>query len=157
MVEGTVFLRLADASDESLLLAWRNTPIIYEGYYTQNKPIGWEENEEWHAKRNQDRRQFVIMLKQDTSLRAIGGVTIAQRDYWSPEIGFSIGETTLWGQGYGREAVRLGLEWLKGEGYKHCHTTVLKKNERSIRLLKSLGFEYLGEARKGEIWMQREL
>ena len=84
-------------------------------------------------------------------------VTIGQLDHWSPEIGYFIGEVSLWGHGIGKEAVKQSMDWLQERGYEYCHTTVLGKNERSIRLLKSLGFTKLGEAREGEIWMTKRL
>lgn len=152
-----ILLRKATESDMALILAWRNNPLIYQGYYTQTEPIEWEGHCEWWGRRNSDWREFMVLLKQGDSIREIGAVTFGQLDHWSPEIGYCIGEVSLWGKGYGKEAVNLACEWLKERGYKHTHTTVPKGNERSIRLLKSLKFKYLGEARKGEIWMQKKL
>lgn len=84
-------------------------------------------------------------------------VTIGQMEHWSPEIGYYIGEVSLWGKGIGKEAVKLALDYLHQNGKEYCHTTILDNNERSIRLVKSLGFEYLGPAREGESWYQKKL
>ncbi len=89
--------------------------------------------------------------------RRIGVVTIGQLDHWSPEIGYYIGEKSLWGQGYGCKAVELATEHLKGLGKAYCHTTVKTDNESSLRLLEKLGFEILGAARHGEIWLTKKL
>jgi len=150
-------LRLTKATEDdlTLMMAWRSNPLLYEGFVQQAKPLTWEEHTKWFQSRNKDWRTFIIEYEG----RKIGVVTIGQLDHWSPEIGYYIGDTTLWGRGLGKEAVKLALDWLRGEGYKYCHTTVKKDNKRSYGLLKSLGFEYLGEARKeyGEVWVTKSL
>lgn len=146
-------LRNASEADLPLIMAWRSNPLIFKGFYQQNKPLAWEEHLNWWNSRNEDWREFIIIYDD----RAIGVVTIGQLDHWSPEIGYYIGEVSLWGKGIGKDAVRLGLEKLREYGKEYCHTTVFKSNKRSVRLLKSLGFKYLGKARPDEIWMQKEL
>jgi len=138
-------------------MAWRSNPLIFQGFYSQKEPLTWEEHIEWWHSRNQDWRMFIICLKEETDIREIGLVSIGQLDHWSPEIGYFIGEISLWGKGYGGEAVKLACEWLKTKGKQYTHTTILDNNERSIRLIKSLGFEYLGKARKEESWYQKKL
>ena len=146
-------LKLATDNDLELVMAWRSNPDIYAGFYTQKKPLEWGEHIRWWRSRNHDWREFIIWL--DT--RRIGVVSIGQLDHWSPEIGYFIGETSLWHQGYGKEAVKLTLAWLKEYGKEYCHTTVLKHNSHSISLLISLGFEVLGKAREGELWLTKKL
>lgn len=145
-----IYLRPTIESDYLLTMAWRSNPDLYQGFYQQGKPLKWEEHIAWYLSRNKDWRNFIIMFDD----RPVGVVTIGQLDHWSPEIGYYIGETTLWGKGIGKEAVRLALEYIKGCGKDYCHTTILKTNQRSIRLVKSLGFEYMAEARKGELWFR---
>ena len=99
----------------------------------------------------------MIVLAEGIVMREVGIVTIGQLDHWSPEIGYYIGEVSLWGKGFGKEAVSLALDWLKEHGKEYCHTTIMDDNERSIQLIKSLRFEYLGKAREGESWYQRRL
>jgi len=146
-------LREITHDDLELTMTWRSDPDTYQGFYTQQKPLTWEEHYNWNKNRNKDWRTFVIILND----RRIGVVTIGQLDHWCPEIGFYIGEKSLWGQGYGKKAVQLGLDWIKNYGRDYVHTTVLKSNTRSLRLLKSLGFKILGDARENEAWMQKKL
>jgi len=148
-----IYLNEATKDDLELMMAWRSHPLVYEGFYTQTKPLKWDEHFDWFTTRNKDWRTFIILFES----RKVGIVTIGQLDHWSPEIGYYIGEVTLWGQGVGKEAVSLALRWLKDRGYKYTHTTVLSKNKRSLELLKSLGFEILGNARKGELWLTKSL
>ena len=112
---------------------WKNFIIIYEKK-VQVEDFGFEVEE-----------------------RRIGGLTIGQLDHWSPEIGYYIGEKSLWGKGIGKEVVKAAMEWIKEYGRDYTHTTVKDDNERSIRLLTSLGFERLGPARPGESWYQKKI
>ena len=143
----------ATNSDLELMMAWRSNPLIYEGFYQQTKPLKWEEHVNWFNSRNKDWRTFIIEYEG----RKIGIVTIGQLDHWSPEIGYYLGEVSLWGRGLGKGAVGLALDWLKTYGKEHAHTTVLKSNKRSLNLLKSLGFKILGDAREGEVWLQKAM
>lgn len=148
-------VELVEATDDDieLCMAWRSNPLIYNGFYTQKAPLTWGEHIAWWYSRNQDWRQFIIQYYG----RNVGVVTIGQLDHWSPEIGYYIGEVTLWGQGVGRKAVLAALEWLRGQGKRYCHTTVLESNTRSLRLLQGLGFHTLGMAREGELWLVKDL
>ena len=146
-------LRQANEDDLPLIMAWRSNPLIYEGFYQQNEPLTWPEHIDWWNSRNKDWRTFIIELDN----RKVGVVNIGQLDHWSPEIGYFIGEVSLWGQGIGKKAVGLALQWLKEYGKQYAHTTILDNNKRSINLIKALGFRRLGKARDGESWYQIKL
>lgn len=152
-----IYLREATEQDLELLMAWRSNPVVYEGFYQQNAPLEWEEHLGWWKSRNKDWRTFIIVLVSAYRDRKVGVVTIGQLDHWNPEIGYYIGEVSLWGKGIGKEAVKLGINWLKERGYKACHTTVKIENKRSANLLWKLGFQVLGGAREGEIWLSKPL
>ena len=147
-----IFLQEATETDLPLMMAWRSNPLIYEGFYTQTKSLTWEEHIKWWESRY-NWKSFIVCLLLNNRIRKIGVVTLGQLDHWNPEIGFYIGEVSLWGQGYGKEAVALGVEWLKEHGYTATHTTVKKDNKGSLKLLQSLGFEITNEAREGEVWL----
>lgn len=100
---------------------------------------------------------FMVCLVEGFSVREIGYMNISPLQYWSPEIGIIIGEVSLWNQGYGTEAFRLGLGLLKSWGYEHTMTTVLDTNLAAIKMLKKLGFNRTTRARKGESRYEREL
>ena len=164
-------VRLEEATEKDLplMMAWRSNPLVYQGFFQQNAPLDWDEHVKWFRSRNQDWRTFIAWLRiepfppfsncEDYD-RPIGVVTIGQLDHWSPEIGYYIGEVSLWGHGFGKMVVKEGIKWLQGYIKQHphieaVHTTVLKNNKRSVSLLKGLGFERMAEARKDEIWMSR--
>jgi len=150
-----IYLREVTEQDYELMLAWRNDKEISLGFYSQaeGKTISWEEHLNWIESRNKDWRTFIIIYEN----RRIGVLTIGQLDHWCPEIGYYIGEKSLWGKGIVKAAIRLGLEHIKKNGKEYAHTTVKDDNIRSNRVLKSLGFEQTGEAREGETWYQKKL
>ena len=145
---------IREATDEDML-GWmeiRNSPEVYPGFYTQKEPLTLEEHKKWWESRNQDWKKYIIMYQE----KPVGILNIAQLDHWSPEIGYAI-LPQYWGKGIGTMAVRLAIGYIVQRGKQYCHTTVLTKNIRSIRLLDTLGFKFLGEAREGEVWMTKRL
>jgi RimJ/RimL family protein N-acetyltransferase len=69
-------------------------------------------------------------------------------------LGISIGERESWGKGYGRDAVRLLVDY----AFKHhnlvkvCLTTTVD-NERAIRAYEAAGFEREGVLRR-QVWSE---
>jgi len=148
-----VLLREATESDLELIMAWRSNPVIYEGFYSQIKSLTWEEHLNWWETQNKDAKVFIVIFEG----RKVGVVRVNCLSHWAPEIGWYIGEVSLWGKGIGKEAVRLGLDYIKSQGKEYARTTILDSNERGIRLAKSLGFEKLSKAREKESWWQIKL
>ena len=149
-----VTLRAATLDDLPLMMAWRSNPIVYKGFYSQTEPLRWDEHMQWFLSRPSTWRTFIVLY----AGRPVGVVNLGQTEHWSCEIGYYLGEVSLWGSGIGKEAVRLGLKYAKEiMGKEYCHTTIKDDNERSIKLVKSLGFECLGKAREGKSWYQKKL
>lgn len=136
-------------SDRELVLAWRNNPLCMAGCYTQGfgnpHPITWEEHAAWWSSRR-NWKEFIIEYKG----RKIGVLTIGQLDYWEPEIGIVIGETTLWGLGLGKMALERACDYLRECGRKYTRTTILDNNKRSIKLFEGVGYKKIAPARPGE-------
>jgi RimJ/RimL family protein N-acetyltransferase len=151
-----IYLREVREDELELTMAWRSNPLVYEGFYTQDAPLKWKEHFSWWKSRKNWKNLMVVMVNNHIE-RRIGVVTLGQLDHWSPEIGYYIGEVSLWKKGYGTEAVKLGLAYLKDNGYKYCHSTVLTQNIPSAHLLWKLGFQAGGGAREGEIWLTKKL
>jgi len=152
-----IFLRQATSADLALIMSWRSNPLIYQGFFYQDKPLTWEEHYNWWRNRNRDWREFIIVLVEDNFMRDVGVVTIGQLDNWNPEIGYYVGEVSLWNKGIGTEAVKLGCDWLRDKGYEYAHTTIKASNKESIKLIKKLGFKYACQARKGELRYECQL
>jgi RimJ/RimL family protein N-acetyltransferase len=147
-----VLLRRADDGDMALVMSWRSNPDVYKNhFYTQQKPLTWREHKAWWQGRNKDWHEFIIEICDgDFEWRPVGMVTVGQLDNYSPEVGYAIGEVTLWGKGVVTQAVFLVIQWLKNKGYKHLHTTILDSNKASQRVTQKLGFKKVCPARDGE-------
>jgi len=151
-----VSLRQATDADLPLILAWRNNPLVYSGFYTQGKSdhqILWEEHVSWWRSRFNWKVFLIQVTDEGLGIRPVGVVGFAQLDHWSPEIGYYIGEVSLWRKGVAKEGIRQGLEWLKSQGFPACQTTVLEHNEASLHILQSFGFKVVSEAREGELFV----
>ncbi len=174
-----LILREAGYADLPLMMAWRSNAEIYKGFYQQIRPLTWDEHYNWFCSRNQDWRTLIVFCEDGSTYqspinvdgtefetiplrRPIGVVTLGQLDHWSPEIGYYIGEIGLWGKGVGTEAVRLGIEWVRGYASNHTHvthihTTVKDDNIASQKIMRELGFKKGMEARGGEHYWIRKL
>jgi RimJ/RimL family protein N-acetyltransferase len=146
-------LRNATAeADKDFYFKVRNDPKVWPGFYTQRAPLPEAEHMQWWYSRNQDWMKLII----ENDRVPIGILNIANLDHWCPEIGYAL-LSEYHGRGHGTEAVKMALNWLKSRGYGYSRTTVLKNNERSLKLLKRLGFTILGDARPGEVWLTTTL
>jgi RimJ/RimL family protein N-acetyltransferase len=142
----------ANEADKDFYFKVRNDPKVWPGFYTQRAPLTEEEHMNWWYSRNKDWMKLII----ENDRVPIGILNIGNMDHFCPEIGYGL-LSDYHGRGYGTEAVKMALEWLKGRGYKYARTTCLKNNERSMKLLKRLGFTILGDARPGEVWLTTTL
>ena len=76
--------------------------------------------------------------------------------YGNAELGIVIGDRAYWGRGYGRDAVKLVLEY----GFRYCgvrriELTTHAKNERAIRCYRACGFVEEGRPRQ-VLWIDGE-
>ncbi len=151
-----VKLRSVTEMDLPLIFTARSNPDIYQGFYSQKSPLKWEEHYNWWHSRPSSWKSFIIYLD-DESVRPVGLINIGQMEHWSPELGWTLFAVSDWGKGYAKEAVKLAFDYLKSKNYQWCHTTIKMDNERSIHLAWKLGFQVIGGAREGELWLTKEL
>ena len=72
------------------------------------------------------------------------------------ELGIMIGDREYWGRGYGRDAVRLLLDYgFRHLGARRIALTTHAKNERAIRCYLACGFVEEGRPRK-VVWIEGE-
>jgi len=143
-----VTLRPIRETDLPLMLAWGNIPEIWKYLPTSRKGEGltWETHHNWFVNRKR-RVDYMIDIG-----RPVG--VIHATDYLSsdspvkiPEIGLYIGETGVWGQRIGKQALAQMLELLP---QPVAYAVIHPRNKRSIRLFTSLRFKKVGKARKGQ-------
>ena len=150
----TIALKEVKMKDLELVLAWRNNPEVYQGFYEQGylgkKLITWEEHQKFWSKHLDSETYKAWKIYYEG--KDVGIIWLDRLDNIMPEVGIYIGETTLHGKGVGKEALTSILKWLKSTNYQRAHAKILKSNKRSIRLFTSCGFARRGEAREGE-WL----
>lgn len=79
-----------------------------------------------------------------------------QNRYGNLELGILIGDREYWGRGYGREAIKLLLDYgFRYLGARRIDLTTHAKNERAIRCYLACGFVEEGRPRK-VIWIEGE-
>jgi len=154
-----VLLREITSDDMELILAWRSIEKVYQGLYQQSRnkqPLTWEEHYHWWNSRHNWKR-FIIQVNDSITTRDVGYINLGQLDSWKPQIGYAIGEITLWGKGIGKQAVALALDWLRDSGYIKVYTTVLKSNIGGTKVLEGSGFKRMGEGREDEWEYEKDL
>jgi RimJ/RimL family protein N-acetyltransferase len=76
--------------------------------------------------------------------------------YGNLELGIMIGDRAYWGRGYGRECVKLLLDYgFHYLGVRRIVLTTRAKNERAIRCYRACGFVEEGRPRKA-LWIEGE-
>ena len=79
-----------------------------------------------------------------------------QNRHGNLELGIMIGDRAYWGRGYGRDAVRLLLDYgFRYLGARRIGLTTHAKNERAIRCYLACGFVEEGRPRKAA-WIEGE-
>lgn len=158
MNEGTVrvSLREVEEADLELLMAWRSNPLIYQHFTLQTGPLTWEEHLGWWLNRKH-RKDWIVLLQGEEGVRRVGSVNASRLDEPMPEVGLYIGESTLWGKGVGRSALRQVLSKLAKDGYSRCWAGIQAANTRSQNLFESVGFRRRGSESAARLRYERDI
>src|SRR5215469_13973025 len=109
----------------------------------------YEKDFEKHLE-SQEKSDFVI----EVDGKVIGEIGLHEwrnRRAGSASFGVSILDPNYLGQGYGREAINLLLDWsFRVMNYRRIHLETLASNERAVRCYKSCGFVEEGRGRQHE-------
>lgn len=146
-------LRRAEKNDLPLFAEWVNNPEVTNGL-TLYLPMGLWEEEEWFAglsKRPPAERPLTVEIPDGDEWRAIGNVGVHNLDAVAraAEVGIMLGDTSIWNQGYGTEAMQLLID--------HCFETlnlnrvqlyVYEDNVWAIRAYEKVGFVHEGRKRQ---------
>lgn len=102
--------------------------------------------EAW-TKTDEDRARFAI--EADSKFLGYCQLVTLQRRHGIFELGILIGDRDYWGRGYGREVVRLLLDYgFRYLGGRRIALTTHAKNERAIRCYLACGFVEEGRPRQ---------
>jgi RimJ/RimL family protein N-acetyltransferase len=151
-----VTLRAVEKEDqESLWRFWNDLEVELAGGGDPPLPVSLErlrarfEREEREGTR--DKTDFMIEV--DSASIGHCGLFHADVAALRCELGIAIGEKYYWGRGYGREAVRLLLDyafWIRN--FRRVWLEVHAANERAIRAYRACGFVEEGRMRE-HVWL----
>ncbi len=143
-----VFLSHVLAEDAPLLAQWFADLEFTALLGQQGRSSTLEQEQQWireNATARDDQRTFAIMLRDGERLIGTCSLFDINLLHGIAELGIAIGDKTAWGQGYGREAVRLLATY--GFRYLNLHNIRLwvhSFNERAYRAYLRAGFREAG-------------
>jgi RimJ/RimL family protein N-acetyltransferase len=146
-----IYLRASERSDIPLFVRWFNDAETIS-YLSMRAPMSLASEESWFndmtARQGKSDYHFVICRLDDDS--AIGTLGLFDIDHvnGSAGIGISIGEKSLWGQGYGTDAMLALLDFGFGAlRLERMWLEVYDYNERGRRSYEKCGFVLEGTER----------
>lgn len=152
-----VLLRPMKQEDVARQHAFNQDPELYglDSTYPRVSPL--ERAQAFYGSRTKD-DENIAPFAIEAEGKYIGHCSLMdlQNRYGNLELGIMIGDRAYWGRGYGREAVRLLLDY--GFHYLGARRVVLTthaKNERAIRCYLACGFVEEGRPRK-VVWIEGE-
>lgn len=153
-IEGSkIYLAPMDVEDAPIYVRWLNDPEISVYLNAFSVTIGLEREKEFLAQSLREQRpEFGIRLAADDRLIGNCGIVNIDQVNRKAEIGIFIGERDLLGQGYGREAVMLLLDY--GFNVLNLNNIYLRPysfNTRAIRCYEACGFKEAGRLREAKI------
>ncbi|MBK8048543.1 MAG: GNAT family N-acetyltransferase [Anaerolineales bacterium] len=144
-------LRLVEEEDLAQLVAWRNEPSIWAGFFNKF-PLSLGGQKEWYARLMQDPTRRFFMICTVATGEAIGTIALEALDFanGSVEIGnVLIGQPAYLGAGYAKEAIELllALCFLR-LNLNRVYLHVYADNARAIGLYRAVGFRDEGLLRE---------
>jgi len=150
MIKGErVTLRAIERDDLPRYVNWLNNPAVIH-HLSLYLPMNSDNENDWYEAQRKDStiQNFAIMLNEGAAhIGSVGFMNINHREQ-NAELGILIGEKNQWGQGYGREAIRLALDF--GFSELNLHRVYLRvdaSNTQAIRCYLSCGFVEEGRLR----------
>src|SRR5271166_4795848 len=122
------------------------------GSYWAPRPLADYEKDFEKSLESKEKAEFVI----EVDGKVIGDIGLhdwRNRRAGSASFGVGIFDPEYLGQGYGREAINLFLDWcFRIMNYRRIHLDTLASNERAIRCYKACGFVEEGRLRQHEYY-----
>lgn len=134
--------------DASIYVKWFNDKTVSENIGKDTKMITLEGAKEW-LRCNQNNYIFAIVLKEKDEL--IGNVGFDEIDliHLKAKLSIFIGEEKHRSHGYGKEAIKLLLEYgFNNLNLNNIMLSVYSFNTKAIKVYESLGFKKFGTRHK---------
>lgn len=148
-------LRGAEREDLPRFVVWLNDPEVRR-YLSMNQPLSMAREERWFEQMSQvppSEQVLVIEVRKETGWMPIGNTAFHAIDWMnrSAEVGIVIGEKNYWGQGYGRDTMRLMLSFgFNTLNLNRIYLRVFEHNQRGIRAYENAGFRHEGRMRQAQ-------
>ncbi|MBC7318676.1 GNAT family N-acetyltransferase [Candidatus Bipolaricaulota bacterium] len=145
-------LRAIEREDIPRFLRWFNDPEVRQ-FVVMHEPLSRAKEEKWfeeHLSRADEIILAIEVLVEDEWTH-IGNIGLHRIDLKNRTavLGIVIGEKNFWGQGYGREAIRVLLRYAFFElGLNRVELETFEFNTRAIRCYEALGFKKVGVRRR---------
>jgi RimJ/RimL family protein N-acetyltransferase len=142
------YLSPMNPDDYEAFTLWLNDLEVTRNLRLANKSISLPGERDILVQLAQEHTYAIVDLQTDTLLGNLGLIDIDSVSR-SCGIGIFIGNKDYWGQGYGREALRLLMRYAFDYlNINNIMLTVYEFNERGIRCYRSIGFREIGRRRK---------
>src|SRR3954469_5340281 len=154
MLVGTlVTLRALTQADIPRLTEFKNdveVELLGGGDPPRPRPV--EGVRDFFAEQARDRESQNFAIEADGKFIGDCGLFHADRRAGTAEAGIGIGDRDYWGRGYGREALRLLVDYgFRMQNYRKIWLSVHAGNERAIRSYRAVGFVEEGRLRE-QVW-----
>ena len=148
-----VTLRGVTRDDLPVLLSYYNDPEVDLAAGDLPSPTSMERLEKWYERliEQQPMRRFAI----DVDGKFVGTCLLQDIDETAghAELGITIGDKDSWGCGYGRDAIRLLLDYaFRLANLRRVWLRTHADNERAIRAYRAVGFVEEGRLRE-HLWL----
>jgi RimJ/RimL family protein N-acetyltransferase len=153
LVGKLVTLRALTEADIPRLTEFRNdVEVELIGGGDPPRPRTVELVREFFAERAKDTESQNFAIEADGTFIGDCGVFHPDRRGGTAEVGIGIGDRDYWGRGYGRDALRLLVDYaFRLQNFRRLWLSVQAGNERAIRCYRAVGFVEEGRLRE-HVW-----
>ena len=143
-----LYLSPMNVNDAETYTRWLNDKHVVENIGGHAKVLTVQEEKEWLIKNSNDYNFAIVLNDKD---RLIGNISLMDVDLinQTAELGIFIGEQDDRNKGYGKEAIKLILDY--GFNTLNLNNIMLKVysfNEKAIKTYKKVGFKTFGDRRE---------
>lgn len=148
LVGSRLYLSPMNVEDAPIYVKWLNDKTVSENIGLDMKVTTLEGEKEW-LKKNLNNYNFAIVLKESDELIGNCGFDEIDLIHQNAKLSILIGEEEKRGQGYGKEAIKLLLEYgFNNLNLNNIMLNVYSFNTRAIKVYESLGFKKFGTRHK---------
>jgi RimJ/RimL family protein N-acetyltransferase len=148
---GRVHLTELDRRNAETIRAWLNDPEIHRFLLVGHVPITREQEERYYDLQSETSDSFGFEIRLARDGRYIGNIGLKDVDFIHRhgEIGVVIGDKTMWGQGFGGDAIVACLSFAFDTlGLHRVSIRVHAEHPRALALYGRLGFVETGRERE---------